>query len=348
MRIAQIAPLHESVPPRLYGGTERVVSNLTEELVRQGHEVTLFASGDSLTSAELRPICDRALRLESTERSCPLAWHVLAAEKVAQEAGAFDIIHSHIDFLFFPFLRQKLIPAITTLHQRLDEPDLFPLFREFIDMQLVSISHAQRSPMPWANWLGTVHHGLCEDVLQFRPGEGGYLAFLGRVSPEKGLARAIEIARKAQMPLRIAAKIDHADQEYFNACIRPLLNDRDVEFIGEIGERDKQEFLGSAAALLFPIDWPEPFGLVMIEAMACGTPVIAFPRGSVAEIIEHDVTGFLVENVEAAARAVQRIPALHRQRCRAVFEKRFSARRMCESYVELYEKVAEARLEAAA
>jgi glycosyltransferase involved in cell wall biosynthesis len=347
MRIAQIAPLHESVPPRLYGGTERVVYYLTEELLRQGHDVTLFASGDSRCSAELRPICQSALRLESGLLSCPVAWHVLEAEKVAQQAGEFDIVHSHADFFLFPHIRGRNIPAVSTIHGRLDLPDLFPLYREFNDMRLISISDAQRAPMPWASWLATVHHGLPEELFSPGSGKGGYLAFLGRISPEKGPDRAIAIARRAGMPLRIAAKVDAVDREYFETEIKSLLNDRNIEFVGEIGEHEKQAFLGDAAALLFPIGWPEPFGLVMIEAMACGTPVIAFPHGSVNEIVQDGVTGFVVSDVEAAAGAVLRIPSISRSQCRAAFEERFSARRMCRDYLQAYEQVVAATEEAA-
>lgn len=347
MKIAQVAPLHERVPPRLYGGTERVVSYLTEELVRQGHDVTLFASGDSLTSGRLRPMTKRALRLENCAIPCPLAHHVLLTERIMQEAHKFDVVHSHIDYLLFPLFRRTKIPAVTTLHGRLDMPDLFPLFREFNDMPVVSISNAQRAPIRGANWVGTVHHGLPEDLLIGNEGPGRYLAFLGRISPEKGLDRAIEIAKRVQMPLRVAAKIDRADEEYFNTSIRHLLGHPLVEFIGEIGEHEKQEFLGNAAALLFPIDWPEPFGLVMIEAMACGTPVIAFPAGSVPEILEDGVTGFLVRDVKEAAQAVLRISKISRARCRRVFEERFTAARMCEQYVRVYQQVLEEMRQAA-
>jgi glycosyltransferase involved in cell wall biosynthesis len=341
MRIAQIAPLYESVPPHLYGGTERVVSYLTEELVRRGHEVTLYASGDSKTAGRLRPICKRALRLERRPLPCPLAPHVLEAEVVAQEASHFEIVHSHADFLLFPQIRAGAIPAINTLHGRLDMPDMFPLFREFSDMRLVSISDAQRRPMSWANWTATVHHGLPEDLYIPGEGKGGYLAFLGRVSPEKGLGCAIEIAKRAGMQLRIGAKVDCADEKYFDQVIKPLLNQGHVEFLGEIGEHDKSDFLGNAHAMLFPISWPEPFGLVMIESMACGTPVIAFPHGSVCEIVQDGVTGVVVKDVEAAAEAVNRIPRISRSRCRAVFEERFSARRMCDDYLKVYERVIE-------
>ena len=341
MRIAQVAPLYESVPPRLYGGTERVVSYLTEELVRQGHEVTLFATGDSVTSARLVPVSDRALRLHSRALTDPIARHVYLIERVAQEAEAFDLVHFHIDYLPFATIRRRKLPAVTTLHGRLDIPDLYPLFREFNDMRLISISDAQRAPMPWANWLATVHHGLPE-FFRFRgEGSGGYLAFLGRIAPEKRVDRAIEIARKADMPLRIAAKVDPADKNYFEQQIRPLLQDERVEFIGEIAETDKPEFLGNARALLFPIDWPEPFGLVMIEALACGTPVIAFPGGSVGEILDDGVTGFVVESVEEAAEAARNIHLIDRAACRVAFDGRFSARRMCRDYLRAYEKVLE-------
>lgn len=340
MKIAQVAPLYESVPPRLYGGTERVVSYLTEELVRQGHEVTLFASGDSSTSAELRPMCPQALRLQGGTLTSPLAHHLLLVEKVAREAEDYDVVHFHLDYLPFAQIRNQEMDALATLHGRLDIPDLYPLFREFDDVRLVSISKAQRSFMPWASWMATVHHGLPEDLYSPTEAPGRYLAFLGRISPEKRLDRAIQIAVRAEMPLRVAAKIDPADLAYFEH-IRPLLNHPLVEFLGEIGEHEKEEFLGNAAALLFPIDWPEPFGLVMIESMACGTPVIAFRGGSVCEILEDGLTGFLVGNLEEAVAAAGRVSAISRKNCRAVFERRFSARRMSEDYVRLYEEIAE-------
>jgi glycosyltransferase involved in cell wall biosynthesis len=348
MRIAQIAPLDESVPPQLYGGTERVVYYLTEELVREGHDVTLFASGDSRTPARLVPICPRALRLESSPRPYPPAWRVLQAEQVAQQAEDFDVVHNHADFFLFPHIRGLRLPALTTLHGRLDIPDLFPLFREFAEIRLVSISDAQRAPMPWARWMATVHHGLPEQLYQpSSQAAADYLAFIGRASPEKGLDQAIFIARKAGIPLRIACKVDAHDQEYFDAVIRPLLDDPLIEFLGEIGEHRKNEFLANAMAMLFPISWPEPFGLVLIESLACGTPVIAFPGGSVSEIVEDGETGFVVSDVEAAARAVRRIPSISRSRCRQAFETRFSARRMCHDYLRVYERVAQARPAAA-
>jgi glycosyltransferase involved in cell wall biosynthesis len=334
-RIAQVAPLHESVPPRLYGGTERVVSHLTEELVAMGHDVTLFASGDSVTSARLIPTRERALRLDPT-RPDPIAMHLLQLERVFGEADRFDVIHFHCDFIHYPLTRRLGIPSVTTLHGRLDVPGLEDLYREFSDIPLVSISNSQREPIPWANWRATVYHGLPPNFATAQTQSGEYLAVLGRVSPEKGVDRAIEIARSAGLPLRIAAKVDPADQEYFDAVIQPLLREPGIEYLGEIGEGDKAEFLGRAYALLFPIDWPEPFGLVMIEAMACGTPVIAFQRGSVPEVLEDGVTGYIVSNVDEAISAVERVPALSRATCRAVFEERFSAERMARDYLATY------------
>lgn len=340
MRIAQVAPLNESVPPKLYGGTERVVSYLTEELVRQGHEVTLYASGDSETAARLFPACKAALRLEGVSAETALAQHMLLVEKVAQQSQQFDIVHFHLDFLPFSMIRREGMRAVTTLHGRQDIPEVFPLYKEFEDMRLVSISDAQRAWMPWANWIGTVHHGLPTDLYTPNFDPGGYLAFLGRISPEKRVDRAVEIAKATDMDLHVAAKIDPADQEYFEQ-IRGALDDPHVKFLDEIGDGNKAEFLNKAAGLLFPIDWPEPFGLVMIEAMACGTPVIAFRCGSVEEIIEDGVTGFVVENVEEAVDAVRHLPSIDRRKCRAIFEERFSARRMCEDYVRMYERVIE-------
>jgi glycosyltransferase involved in cell wall biosynthesis len=340
MRIAQVAPLYESVPPKLYGGTERVVSYLTEELIRQGHEVTLFASGDSLTEARLVPVCKQSLRLAS---GCvdPLAHHVLLVERVLEEKDNFDLIHFHIDYLHYPRSRTEDVPTLTTLHGRLDIPDLAPLYRRFRDVPVVSISESQREPLPWLNWQGTVYHGLPVESLTFQPGPGKYLAFLGRTSPEKGLDQAIAIARRAAVPLKIAAKIDRADQVYFDTVIKPLLNGPGVEFLGEIGHSEKNEFLGGALALLAPVQWSEPFGLVMIEAMACGTPVIAYPRGSVPEVVEDGVSGFIVRSAQQAAEAVKVLPALSRKRCRNYFERRFSAERMCADYLAVYERLLE-------
>ena len=321
MRIAQVAPLYESVPPKLYGGTERIVSWLTEELVRLGHDVTLFASGDSMTTARLIPACPKSLRL-NPQCVDQLAHHVNMLEHVFRERDNFDLVHFHVDYLHFPLTRRARLANVTTLHGRLDIPDLAPLYRTFSDAPVVSISDAQRGPLPWANWQATVHHGLPQDSLAFCANPGQYLAFLGRTSPEKGLDRAIQIAKRVGMPLKIAAKIDRADQQYFEAVIKPLLADRLVEFIGEIGYSGKNAFLGNAAALLFPINWPEPFGIVMIEAMACGTPVVAYPFGSVPEVIENGVTGFLVRDVESAARAVENIGKIARTKCRQAFEER--------------------------
>ena len=338
MRIAQVAPLFESVPPRYYGGTERVVSHLTEELVRQGHDVTLFASGDSVTLARLIAMRDQSLRLDPR---CvdPVAHHVLMLEQVQSLASEFDIVHFHVDYLHFPLARRLLTRHLTTLHGRLDIPDLVPLYREFSEIPLASISDAQRQALPFANWLGTVHHGIPEDLFSVQPAPGGYLAFLGRVSPEKGLDRAIEIAHRTGVPLKVAAKVDRADREYYEKVLRPLLDDPIVEYLGEIGERDKDNFLGNALALLFPVDWPEPFGLVMIEAMACGTPVVAFPRGAVPEVVDEGVTGFIVDDVGQAAAVVERLRSFDRLRCRRAFEQRFSARRMARDYVALYERL---------
>ena len=342
MRIAQVAPLCESVPPKLYGGTERVVAYLTEELVRLGHQVTLFASGDSNTSATLVAACREALRLGACRDH--LAPHIWMLEQVAARAREFDVIHFHISPLHFPVMRRLSNAAhVTTLHGRLDLEELQPLYREFADMPVVSISDAQRQPLREAGWISTVHHGLPRDLFTFQPNPDGYLAFLGRISPEKRVDRAIAIATACRVPLRIAAKIDEADREYFERDIAPLLDNRLVEFIGEIGERDKGAFLGGAKALLFPIDWPEPFGLVMIEAMACGVPVIAFPGGSVEEIIEQGVNGFVVGSIEEASYAVRQIDRIDRRKCRERFERRFTARRMATEYVNVYRELAATR-----
>jgi len=339
MRIAQVAPLSESVPPKLYGGTERVVAYLTNECVRRGHEVTLFASGDSITAARLRPACRRALRLEGAKLIDPLAHHVRMIEMVAREAHTFDIVHFHIDYLHFPVTRRQRIAAVTTMHGRLDIPDVHPVHQEFTEMQLVSVSEAQRGPMPWANWVGTVYHGVPENLFELRMEPGTYLAFLGRISPEKRVDRAIEIARLTGIPLKIAAKVDVVDKQYFEARIRSMLEDSLIEYIGEIGDEEKSDFLGGACALLFPVDWPEPFGLVMIEALACGTPVIAYRAGSVPEIIEEGKTGYIVETLDQAVSAVRRIGALDRRTCRRVFEERFSASRMCMDYLAIYRRL---------
>jgi glycosyltransferase involved in cell wall biosynthesis len=340
MRIAQVAPLIESVPPLLYGGTERVVSYLTDALVREGHDVTLFASGDSRTAARLVPACPQALRF-NTDCMDTVAPHICMLEQVAQRADEFDVIHFHTGHLHFPIARRLPHTAhVTTVHGRLDLRELEPLYNEFSDVPLVSISDAQRRPVPDAGWVGTVHHGLPPDLLQFRRSPEGYLAFLGRISPEKRVDRAIAIATACGVPLKVAAKIDRADCEYFEQRIHPLLDNPLVDFIGEIGEDDKSEFLGGARALLFPIDWPEPFGLVMIEALACGVPVIAFEGGSVREIIEDGVTGYIVNSEEEAIQAVQRIDLIDRRVCRATFERRFSVKRMASQYVQVYRYLA--------
>jgi glycosyltransferase involved in cell wall biosynthesis len=347
MRIAQVAPLYESVPPQSYGGTERVVSYLTEELVRQGHRVTLFASGDSVTQAELVAASRRSLR---SDKDCvdQLAHHVVLLEKVFRHPERFDVIHFHIDYLHFPITRRRPVVHVTTLHGRLDIPDLVPLYEEFRDMPLVSISNAQREPLPSVNWLATIHHGLPETLYRFRGEPGKYFAFLGRISPEKRVDRAIEIAKQIGIPLKIAAKVDPVDQDYFEAVIKPLLRDRLVEYVGEIGDGEKDEFLGNAYALLLPIDWPEPFGLVMIEAMACGTPIIAYRHGSVPEVIEEGHTGFIVTDREDAIAAARRLPELSRKRCREIFEQRFTARRMAHDYLRVYQRLIEREAKRAA
>jgi glycosyltransferase involved in cell wall biosynthesis len=343
MRIAQVAPLYESVPPHGYGGTERVVSYLTEELVRQGHQVTLFASGDSVTTAELIATRPRALRLDPT---CvdSLAPHLVHIERALRQSPRFDIIHFHIDYLHYPLSSRRHYAHVTTLHGRLDIPELVPLYHEFPDVPVISISDDQRKPLPWLNWQGTVYHGLPLNLFTFREQPGDYLAFLGRISPEKRVDRAIAIARAAGLPLKIAAKVDRADRDYFNDEIKPLLDDPLIEYLGEVGGPEKDEFLGNARALLFPIDWPEPFGLVMIEAMACGTPVIAWRRGSAPEVMEEGVTGFIVDSLEEAVAAVGKVGTLNRGYCRAVFEERFSVKRMAEDYIGLYERVLESQV----
>ena len=338
MKIAQVAPLAESVPPRLYGGTERVVSFLTEELVRLGHDVTLFASGDSQTSARLVATSPRAIRLDTDIRDT-LAPHILMLERVIQAADEFDVIHFHISQFHFPAARRLPVPHVTTLHGRLDIPELVPLYAEFDDIPVVSISDAQREPLPDAGWTATIPHGLPLDLLRFHPGPGKYLAFVGRVSPEKRVDRAIAIATAVGQRLRIAAKVDAADREYFEREIRRLLDHPLVEYIGEIDETQKDDFFGNASALLFPIDWPEPFGLVMIEAMACGVPVVAFRGGSVEEVIEHGVTGFIVDSLDEAIAATREVPGLDRHTCRAVFEQRFNVTRMAIDYLSVYEQL---------
>lgn len=344
MRIAQVAPLAESVPPKRYGGTERVVSYLTEELVRLGHDVTLFATADSQTSARLVPCAPRALRSEGVD---PLPLQVLQLERVRARAREFDVLHFHGDILHLPVFRPLAARTVTTLHWRLDAPGVAPLYAEFAEMPLVAISNAQRGQLPRANWSATVHHGLARHVCPFnpmpRPGGEPYLAFLGRVSPEKGLDRAIEIARRSGLRLRVAAKVDRADEEFFHLRIVPLLERMNVEFLGEIEEADKPAFLGNAAALVFPIDWPEPFGLAMIEAMSCGTPVVAFRAGATSEVVEDGVTGYLVASVDEAVTAVRALGRLDRARVRARCEARFSAERMARDYLSVYRSLGRSR-----
>ena len=337
MKIAQIAPLTESCPPRCYGGTERIVSYLTEELVRHGHEVTLFASGDSCTAARLEPCCEVALRLDPRIKD-PIPQHIVMLEKVRALAPQFDVMHFHVDVLHYPFLHSFIDRTVTTLHGRLDLAELKPLYTTYRHAPLVSISNNQRAPMPPVNWVGNVYHGLPPAMLPLtaQP-DGAYLAFLGRIAPEKRPDRAIEIATRAGVKLKMAAKIDRVDQTYWDEVIKPLVNSHpNVEFIGEINERQKANFIGEAAALIFPIDWPEPFGLVMIEAMACGTPVIAFRSGSTSEVVDDGVTGFLVDGVEAAVAAVARVTKLDRAKVRARFDERFAIERVAEDYLNIY------------
>ncbi|MBR0799824.1 glycosyltransferase family 4 protein [Bradyrhizobium jicamae] len=340
MKIAQIAPLAESCPPRLYGGTERIVSYLTEELVRQGHEVTLYASGDSITSAELVPCSKVALRLDPYVKDM-IPYHIIMLDRIAQRADEFDVLHFHIDQLHYPLMRPHGNRILTTLHGRLDLPDLMPFYSAFPEHPLVSISDAQRRPMPPVNWLGTVLHGLPRNILPYRQTPSGdYFAFLGRIAPEKGPDKAIEIATKAGVPLKMAAKIDAADQRYWDQVIAPMVDAHpNVEFIGEINELQKADFLGNARALLFPICWPEPFGLVMIEAMACGTPVIALAHGSVPEVIDNGVSGFVVNSVQDAVAAAQSINWLDRGAIRERFEQRFTAERMARDYLAAYQRL---------
>ncbi len=343
MHIAQVAPLTEAVPPKLYGGTERVISWLTEELVALGHEVTLFASGDSSTSANLVPMWPRALRLDGAVRD-PNALHIMMLETVCRRTDEFDFLHFHLDYYPFSLFSRQSTPFLTTLHGRLDLPEHQPLFTAFSSVPVVSISNAQRRPLPQAGWVRTIHHGLPANLLTPRPIEPSYLACLGRISPEKGVDRAIRIAGHCGIPLKIAAKIDRVDRDYFEEQIRPLMAQPHVEYIGEIGDAEKSPFLSGAIALLMPIDWPEPFGLVAIEAMACGTPVIAFNRGAIPEIIEDGVTGFIVEDEAGAAGAVDRLPQLSREAIRKRFEERFTARRMANDYLATYRNLMEAKV----
>jgi glycosyltransferase involved in cell wall biosynthesis len=341
MRIAQIAPLWESVPPQRYGGTERVVSYLTEELVRQGHDVTLFASGDSRTLGRLWAACPQAFRSNTQTMNRDASLILMQEQAFGDEAWKFDMIHSHLDFLSFPLSRRCATPVLTTLHGRLDLPELVPMYGEYKEMPIVSISNAQRLPLPGANWQGTVYHGL-PDLYTFHPERGSYLAYLGRICPEKRPDHAIEIAKRVGMPLRMAAKVGPFDRPYFETQIAPLLDHPLVEYLGEITDDEKCDLLGKAAAVLCTYDWPEPFGIVLIEALACGTPVLAYRRGSIPEIIEDGVTGFICDNLEEMVAAVHRVPLIGRQRCRDSFESRFTVERMVHDYLTIYEQMAEA------
>jgi glycosyltransferase involved in cell wall biosynthesis len=342
MRIAQVAPLAESVPPKLYGGTERVIAWLTEELIALGHEVTVFASGDSATPATLVPAWPRALRL-GRPKADPAVAETALLELVGQYAQRFDVIHCHTNWTHLPLLTRLGVPFLTTLHNRLDTPGLPDVVARFPVAPFISISNDQRKPLSGANWLGTIYHGLPADSLRPSLSAGSYLAFLGRLSPDKGPETAIRLARAAKMPLRIAAKVPRAERGYFKEQVEPLIDGKEIQIVGEVNERTKQDFLANASALLFPIDWPEPFGLVMIEAMACGTPVIAFRRGSVPEVVDHGVTGFIVDDEQEGLQAINRLPELDRSRVRAGFERRFTAQRMAEDYVRHYHLLLENR-----
>jgi len=340
MRIAQIAPLDEAVPPRLYGGTERIVAYLCDALVDMGHDVTLFASAESRTRAKLVPMRDQAMRLDSTELKSHSAAHLAMMHEVRRRQDAFDVLHFHTDVVHFPFFEDIAGRTLTTLHGRLDLKDLPAAIDCWPEYPLASISDSQRAPLANANWAATVQHGLPMTQFRFSPApQGGYLAFLGRISPEKGPVLAIEVARAAGIPLKIAAKVDPHDVAYFHRRVEPLLDDPLVEFVSEIGDGDKSDFLGNAVALLFPIDWPEPFGLVMIEAMACGTPVIAWDRGAVPEIVDDGVTGYVVNSHEDALQAIWRLKLLNRLRIRHICERRFSAAAMAKRYLDVYARL---------
>ncbi len=338
MRIAQVAPLTEAVPPRLYGGTERVVYGLTEALVRRGHDVVLFASGDSRTSARLVPCCAEGLRLNPRVRD-GIAYTIRELGRVARMAAEFDVIHNHVDYFAFPYARLIRTPLLTTTHGRLDLPELGEVFADFPEVRLVSISDAQRAPVPSANWLATVYNGIDVRNFTLRERPGNYLAFLGRISPEKRVDRAIEIARAVGMPLKIAAKVDPVDREYFTHAIKPFLGAPGIEYLGEIGEAEKDEFLGNAYAYLFPIDWPEPFGITMVEAMACGTPVIAMAQGSVSEVVDDGRTGFVCRTIADMIAAVREVPRIDRRQCRRRAAERFSVERMADGYEAVYRHV---------
>jgi glycosyltransferase involved in cell wall biosynthesis len=339
LRIAQLAPLYERIPPKLYGGTERVVSYVTEELAARGHDVTLFAAGDSLTAARLSPGCPRALRLDGKPELGVCLQLPMISDIYGRLAGQFDVVHSHLDYWAFPFAELTNLPTITTMHGRLDLPELHSVYAHYSRAPLVSISDAQRTPLPFMNWLATINHGIPRNLLQFSPATGRYLAFLGRISPEKRPDLAIDVALKAGFPFKIAAKVDVVDRDYFEAVIRPRLSPPDVEYIGEISEAEKSEFLGNALALLFTIDWPEPFGLAMIEAMACGTPVIARPCGSVREVVTPGQTGFIESSLDGLVDATKRVEQLSRVACRKEFEARFTVETMVDRYEEVYHRV---------
>jgi len=336
LRIAQVATLYERIPPALYGGTERVVSYITEELVRRGHEVTLFASGDSQTAAKLMPGCQQALRLIGKPEIGAFLQLPMLSEVYDDATERFDVIHTHIDYWSFPFARLSDVATVATMHGRLDMEELHPVYARYRDVPLVSISDAQRKPLPLMNWVATIYHGLPHDLLRFSSGPGKYLAFLGRISPEKRPDIGIEVARRVGIPFKIAAKVDVVDRDYFEAIIKPKLSPPDIEYIGEISEAEKSEFLGGALGLLFTIDWPEPFGLAMIEAMACGTPVIARRCGSVPEVLREGITGFIGDSVEDLASAVGNLGAVSRERCRAEFDQRFTVESMVDQYEEVY------------
>ena len=341
LRIAQLAPLYERIPPKLYGGTERVVSYITEELVRRGHLVTLFASGDSETAAVLAPGCPQSLRLAGKAELGGFLQLPMISDVYEGAANRFDVIHSHIDYWSFPFARLTNVPTVATMHGRLDVEELHPVYQRYRSMPLISISDAQRAPLPLMNWVDTIYHGLPRDLLRFSPGPGKYLAFLGRISPEKRPDLAIEVARRVGIPLKIAAKVDAVDRDYFETVIKPLLSPPDVEYIGEISEAEKSEFLGNTLAFMFTIDWPEPFGLAMIEALACGTPVIARPCGSIPEVIRNGVTGFIVKSVDEMVEAVRNIGKLSREECRREFENRFTVEIMVDRYEQIYRQLIE-------
>jgi glycosyltransferase involved in cell wall biosynthesis len=344
LKIAQVAPLIEAVPPPLYGGTERVVAHLADSLVALGQDVTLFASGDTRTRAKLIAVRERAIRLDPAPLKSELAAHLSMLHEVRRRADEFDVLHFHVDLLHFPLFERVASRTLTTVHGRLDAADLPEAYRRWHSYPLASISFSQRRPLPFANWMGTVHHGIPADLFDFSPTASGYLAFVGRIAPEKRVDRAIEIAQRARLPLKIAAKVDPVDAAYFRQDIKPLLATPGVEFLGEIDDAGKNKLLGGAIALVFPIDWPEPFGLVMIEAMACGTPVIAWDAGSTREVVDEDVSGFIVRSIDEAVEAVGRARALHRLPVRKMFERRFGAATMSKNYLRLYSRLARPRL----